>query len=234
MSRLRSFVKAVYNRVLRPFLPRKIGIQAGIAIRKPRLFDATDTWPDHGRRRLIKMTRDVVSRGDHVVVVGGGEGLSPTAAAQATGPEGYVDIYEASKRHAEWLEETLELNVVAGHSSIHHAVVGEALDVMGEIGEPNLIDPLDLLVGDVLELDCESAELAILSNLSRYPETVVVETHPRFDAPTDAVRDVLSEAGYEIVQSEPEPVAGDILVATRGGGSRWRELWETATASSQF
>jgi hypothetical protein len=213
MSGILSLVKAVYDRVLRPFLPRKIGVQAGIAIRKPRLLDATDTWPNHGKRRLIKMTRDAVSRGDHVVVVGGGEGLSPTAAAQSTGPEGHVDIYEASERHAEWLEETLELNVVAEHCSVHHAIVGEALDVMGDMGEPDVIDPADLPVGDVLELDCEGAELAILSNLSRQPETVLVETHPRFDSPTEVIRDVLLESGYEIVQTEPEPVAGDILLA---------------------
>jgi hypothetical protein len=72
---LSNIIKILYDRILRPFLLRKIGMYAGIGVRKPRLFDSTDCWPNHIKRRLIKLTRDAVSRGDRVIIVGGGEGF---------------------------------------------------------------------------------------------------------------------------------------------------------------
>jgi len=107
----------------------------------------------------------------------------------------------------------MELNAVAEWVDVHHAIVGEALSINGQAGAAQTVPPDELPSCDVMQLDCEGAERSILSSLHEYPETVIVETHPRYGASTHDIQKILSEQEYTLEQSEPDPVAGDVLLA---------------------
>lgn len=210
-----NLLATLYDRTVRPVLPRKIGMFAGVALRQPRLFDATDTFPHHVKRDLVEVTRAGVNYGDRVVVVGGGVGVSAVVTARLVGPSGHVDIYEASADFIPTIRETLRLNAVEDYASVHHAIVAEARDVYGSVGDAETVLPASLPECDVLQLDCEGAELPILRGLDDHPDTVVVETHPRLGASTEDVREVLTNRGYETIDTRPDPVDGDILIARK-------------------
>jgi len=208
-------LQSIYERTLRPLLPKKIGMHAGVAIRKPRLLDMTDHFPQHNKQTLLEYCRDGISESDEVVVIGGGLGIAAVTTARQTGPSGSVAVYEAGQEEATRLEETMKLNAVAEWVEVYHAIVGKALSVNGQAGAADTVLPADLPQCDVLQLDCEGAERPILSSLHNYPEIVIVETHPRYGAPTDEIRDILSNHKYTVEQSEPDPIAGDVLLARR-------------------
>lgn len=50
----------------------------------------------------------------------------------------------------------------------------------------------------MLLLDCEGAELQIIAGIEPKPPSIIVETHPSQDAPSDDVENILFERGYEI------------------------------------
>lgn len=210
-------VQSVYDRTLRPRLPRKIGCYNGIPARGPRLLDSHDHVADH-EALCIDGLRALVDRGDDVCIVGGGVGISAVVAARETGPDGRVHVYEAASDRIEALAETLDMNGVTDRVTIHEAVVGESdggEDVIWGRSTTNHVRPSELPECDVLELDCEGAELSILRQLSmdRRPRAVVVETHGCYGSPTDEVRSELATLGYDVedVGGEGDP-SDDIRV----------------------
>lgn len=176
--------QTAYEQTVRPLLPKKIGMHAGVAIRRPRLFDFHDHFPDHNKRKLSRFCWEAIDRGDDVVV-GGGQGISTVLAAQATGPSGSVTIYEAAENLAKKLRETMHLNGVHEWTTVNHAIVGEARVDTDGIGNPEQIDPSNLPYCDSLQIDCEGSEISILKQFTCYPATLVVETHPRYGSRTD-------------------------------------------------
>ena len=61
---------------------------------------------------------------------------------------------------------------------------------------------------DVLELDCEGAEVDILQKMIIQPRGILVETHGLFGAPTVLVASLLQKRGYIVSdegQAEPDP-----------------------------
>lgn len=139
----------------------------------------------------------LVTRGDHVVVVGGGLGVTTVHAATATGGEGRVTVYEASEARFADLTRAIRFNEVDDRVEAIQGVVGNDVKVYGEKTGKRIF-PADLPVCDVLELDCEGAEVTILEEMEILPRNIVVETHGFRGAPTSKVKGLLSDRGYRV------------------------------------
>lgn len=213
-----DFVHTLYNRVIRPYLPYKIGVHNGVAVKGAvKLFDFRDRFPDY-ESALVSAIRTQVQEGDSVIIVGGGLGVSTVAAAEATRRDGKVETYEGSAEQYRIVKNTTSLNKVEGCTNTNHAIVGSFLDHSRDsYGEPEnaeIVNPSTLSNPDVLVLDCEGAELEILSNLSSNPDTVIVETHGFLDSPEKDVREILSEKGYDVVDRGIELESKGVYVLT--------------------
>lgn len=202
---LQSLTRRCYNALLRPRLPRKLGLYNGVVARQPRLLDATDHIPNY-KETFLGHVEEAVDGGETVVVIGGGKGIASVVAAEAAGPGGRVVTYEASESQAEICRETLALNDVSHVSTVESSLVGPAKNVYGgDSADPIGVD--DLPAHDTLVMDCEGAEREILSSLAdvdghRSADRIVVETHSRFDAPKGVVTDRLATAGYDVVEAD--------------------------------
>lgn len=164
------------------------------------LFPLAASWEQAADRdgyesALVDGLRKHVSPGDSVVIVGAGLGVTATVAAQQGAT---VTAYEASSTRVEQARETARMNNVADRVDVQHAAVGPAENVNGSPEGAAHIPPGDLPACDILELDCEGAEKAILPALTEKPRRILVETHGCFGSPTAACRDRLTEMGYEI------------------------------------
>ncbi|MFT4882072.1 MAG: FkbM family methyltransferase [Salinirussus sp.] len=201
---------------LRDVLPAvECGTCAGVRVpqpaepRKPfdRLF-ARGT-PEHSpfEGGLASVHREHTHSGEDVTVVGGGFGITTVAAAE-TGAR--VTVYEASADRLAALRETLRLNGVdPSRVTPRQAVVGTLADAEVEAKglDPDAapaVPATDLLPCDVLELDCEGAELAVLRGLraaapdTSLPRLVAAEVHPiKLGEDPQVVLELLSGLGYE-------------------------------------
>jgi Methyltransferase FkbM domain len=223
----------VYRASIRRLLPVVGPVRySGIAISKDRRWgDLTIPVfmaPFMGRdihnyeEALIGGIRSNVRRGDTVVVVGAGEGVTTTIAAQAAGDGGSVICFEGSEDFARDVRVTAARNGVGPRVTVHHAIVGKNINVYGhkELNKSaKLLAPEDLPNCDVLEMDCEGAEIEILDRLKFFPRVILVETHGVHGAPTDNVRKMLESRGYDVADlgwAEPnrldECICGDIKV----------------------
>lgn len=200
-----SLVRQVYNELLRPHLPRKLGLYNGVIARQPRLFDATDHIPNY-KDTFLTHVRDAVDAGETVVVIGGGKGIASVVAAEAVGNSGRVITYEASRSQAEICRETMALNEVSDVSTVEVSLVGPAKNVYGaDTAAPLAVD--ELPEHDALVMDCEGAEKEIITALSEVDgrtmaDSIVVETHSQFGAPLKTIVDCLSMAGYEVERTD--------------------------------
>ena len=149
---------------------------------------------------LLFGLRERCETGNHVVVVGAGLGVTVTAAAKAVGPTGSVTCFEGSSRCLKDTKETLELNGIVAGTKLIHAIVGEAISVYKTDDIAMTVPASELPECDVLELDCEGAEIKILSQMTIRPNTIVVETHGTHGAPTFVVSDLLENLGYTVVE----------------------------------
>lgn len=133
---------------------------------------------------------------DHVVIVGGGAGVTAAACVRKA-RSGRVTCYEAGRENVDKIFKTFARNAVTGSFTLHNAVVGEAISVWGT-REDRIVHAEDLPECDVLELDCEGAEIQILENMKIRPRVCLVETHGIFNSPSARVQRVLSSLGYEV------------------------------------
>ena len=108
-------------------------------------------------------------------------------------------MYEGGLEPAELVRETARLNRVWDTITVKEAIVAEDRDVYGEKITETTINPSELIDCDVLEMDCEGAELPILENLEIEPRVIIVESHPTFGAPPETIREILVERGYKII-----------------------------------
>ena len=221
----------LYSSTIRPALPITgqypdvRGITVGADHRRPRPFDELigirTSFPDDHKRANVELLQEYVGSGDDVVVVGGGNGITAVAAAKAAGKEGSIRIYEGTQREIETLQRTMALNDVRTPTIIQHAIVGDGGRLKGNAGDPDLVEPHELPSCDVLEMDCEGAEVEIIRGLSKRPATIVVETHPDRNASTAVVYTALERRGYRVVASKPDRIGGDVLVARDTTVSGW-------------
>ncbi|WP_135824054.1 methyltransferase [Halorussus ruber] len=220
-----SGVPYIYNNHIAPLLPRRRTVYNGIEVNAARPFDSVLPWRNKLRQNyesgLISSIEQYVEKGDDIVVVGGGWGVTAAKAAERVGEEGTVTVYEGSADAITYAEETVELNGVADQVEIEHSIVGPAKNIRGNHGDPDHAAVSDLPPCDVLELDCEGSEIAILDDLTVRPRVIMVETHGMLGAPSETVKEKLDELPYTVVSEEvadadiPDGcVANDIYVIT--------------------
>jgi hypothetical protein len=147
---------------------------------------------------LVAALSETVRSGDRVVIVGGGIGVTSVVTALRTGPSGGVQCFEGNKRRVLQVQQTAARNKVT-NVSVHHAVVGKAISVFGDAGDAGpVMPPSQLPPCDVLQMDCEGAEVEILRAMIIQPRVILVETHGMFGAPTDLVTSLLEKRGYAV------------------------------------
>lgn len=191
----------------RPLLPQQgYHHKNGIRWRVRKLFDSSisidEDEPEY-ESALISAIRAHVVQDDFVGVIGGGRGISAAAAALKSGQQGEVIVYEGSSDRIEWIANTAKLNSVDSIVDVYHAIVGPDIDVYGNKDGAERIHPSNLPDFDVLEMDCEGAELKIIKEMSCRPRVIIVEVHPT-NSPMDEVEHNLDKMGYDIVDRELE------------------------------
>lgn len=210
---VKSAVQHVYNHLVRPRLPRRLSVKSGVAVKHDRLLDTT--WVDQSvEEPSVSSIREHTSPGDDVVIIGGGLGVTPVHAARKGAD---VTVFEAARRMVDIVNETADLNFSADAISVHHALVATEVEVWGDdVGKT--VDPADLPDCDILEIDAEGAETAILDRLTIRPRVLIVEAHPPHGVEVDDVREELVGMGYEIDKREIEvPDEAIVLTAIKEG-----------------
>jgi hypothetical protein len=208
--RLRRMLGAFYQRAIRPALPLRGHVRyGGVIVADRRLGDAwaPKHWtPDHTADvagyefALINGLSRATRAGDTVVVVGGGLGVAATHAASLVGPSGRVICYEGSPLLSQNVAKTAALNGVADRVKVECAIVGAAIGIYRNRGEalPPVLPATELPSCDVLELDCEGAEITILCDMRIAPRVALVETHGMLGASSREVRQVLEARSYVV------------------------------------
>ena len=198
-----------YRRGVRPCIPLGEPVRyAGIPICHDRKWGdrmIPTSWvpgealdqPDY-EATLVAGLSETIRPGDSVVVVGVGFGVTAVVAALRTGPSGTVQCFEGSKQQVRLAQQTAARNRVT-NISIRHAVVAKSISVYGIGSDVGAVLPTSQLPPcDVLELDCEGAEVEILRELTIQPRVILVETHGLYGAPTHLVASLLEKRGYVI------------------------------------
>ena len=182
---------------LNPYLPKKIAVYNGVAVRDTGFLYMADHYPNV-KRELTNATLHASKQGDRVVFVGAGKGVAPVKVARR---DRQSVVHEAARSFVKQLRETAKMNDV--DIEIHHSLVETGYDVWdSEAGATHL--ETDDLSGDVLVLDCEGAEQDILP--APQFDSVVVETHPQFGAVTEEIRTQMYEKPSEYAETNHEGV----------------------------
>lgn len=209
------FVQSVYDRTLSRWLPTRVGVYNGVAVRDRGFLDRTDEQPEY-EGALVAALRQHLHRGEDVAVIGGGRGVSGVVAARAVGPDGSVVVFEGGAEQFDRTRETIELNRVDDWASVEHALVGPGDELYDDAGDARAIDPDELPECDVLVMDCEGAEEAILETLAVRPRLIVVETHGFLGVPESTVEEKLAANGYEVFDEREEyPELGVSVLSAR-------------------
>jgi hypothetical protein len=198
-----------YRRGVRPWIPGRPVQYSGITICHDQKWGdrlVPPSWVLDAARRdkpyyeasLIAGLSETVKPGDNVVIVGAGVGVTAVAAALRASPSGTVQCFEGSKEHVRYARQTAARNEIT-NIIVHHAVVAKAISVFGSgsnVGD--LIPPSQLPPCNVLQLDCEGAEVEMLREMMIQPRVILVETHGVFGAPTALVASLLEKRGYAV------------------------------------
>lgn len=176
-------------------------------------FDGDDCYPEH-EETVIESLRRHVRRGDSVCVVGGGWGTTAVVAARMTHFEGDVTVFEPSAKMLELLRRTIAANRVGDVVTVEQAAVGSVSASSERIfgsAEGERIAPGEIPECDVLDIDCEGAELEVLRGIEFEPRLLTVEAHPHLGGEPEAVETHLRKSGYEILDSAPIAPDSDIV-----------------------
>lgn len=185
----------------------------GVAVPGTEFDDDRDAYPTH-EKAVVSALRRRVRRGDSVVVVGGGWGTTTVVAARMTHFEGDVTAFEPSSKMLETLRRTVAVNRVDEVVTLEHAAVGPVSASSERVfGSPDgdAVAPEAIPECDVLDIDCEGAELEILRDLQFRPRLLAVEAHPHLGGDRDEVAAELRRLGYDVVDEEPIRPESDIV-----------------------
>jgi hypothetical protein len=201
----------LYRRTVRKLLPTIAEVKySGIPISRERKFgdsklpDFLVPYPledivDY-EQTLVSALHSQVRIGDRVTIVGGGEGVTAVVAAKAVGQTGSVVCFEGNSWNARKVKATAARNKMSNRLTVKHAIVGDAIAVYGVPHQLStlVVSPAELPECDVLQLDCEGAELMILRNMAIRPRVIAVETHGVYGAPTRMVKELLEKLEYAV------------------------------------
>jgi hypothetical protein len=158
----------------------------------------------------FKVIKEYAKAGDHVLVIGGGNGISTVIAAEVVGDEGRVTVYEGAEEYVNIIKQTLKENGSTG-VSVHHAIVGEAKFLYSESGNASIVEPSELPKADVVQMNCEGAESDILPNLSIRPNILHVQVHECYGSDLMAIKSRLEDMNYVILHEEYLRDRNDII-----------------------
>jgi len=136
-------------------------------------------------------------RGDNVVIIGGGLGVTAVIASRET--SGIINVFEQSEETYEILRGTVDHNDHPGEIKIHHTAVGKIGGSNFSRQPPTDIErtaPSNLPDADLYEMDCEGAETTILEQMEIRPQRLLIETHSNHEEVTD----LLQNMGYQILE----------------------------------
>jgi hypothetical protein len=217
-------VAYAYRRGVRPYVPGEPVRYAGIPICHDRKWgdrlvptswipyeEASDAQDEPGyEAALVAGLNETVRPGDRVVIVGAGLGVTAVVAALRAGVSGTVQCFEGSKEHVGFSKQTVARNNLT-NVTVHHAVVAKNICVYGSGSDvAPVMPPSQLPLCNVLQLDCEGAEVGILREMEIQPRIIIAETHGLFGAPTDLIVALLEKRGYDVSdRGVAEPRLGD-------------------------
>lgn len=204
----KSIVERVYSETIEEYLPRKVSEVNGVLTRKHRLLRMSGD-PEY-ERESVDALKAHCREDDSILVLGGGWGVTAVWAARL-GAE--VTVFEAAAERVGTVREAIALNGVEDDVTVHHAIVGESRRVLGDDSAAAVVDPADLPECDVIEMDVEGAELAVLERLAIRPRVVIVETHANRGSPASAVEERLTGMGYEVVGTARQDEDHAVLTA---------------------
>jgi hypothetical protein len=201
----------LYRRTIRKLLPTIAEVKySGIPISRERKYgDAKlpgflipyplEDIADY-EQTLISALHSQLRLGDRVTIVGGGEGVTAVVAAKAVGETGSVVCFEGSSWNVRKVKATAARNKMSNRLTVTHAIVGEAIAVYGVPHQLStlVVSPVELPECDILQLDCEGAEIVILRNMAIRPRVIAVETHGVYGAPTMMVKELLEKMDYVV------------------------------------
>jgi tRNA G37 N-methylase Trm5 len=134
-------------------------------------------------------------------VIGAGFGVSTIEAARNVGETGSVVAYEANRERFEKAKETISINGLSDRVDMRHRAIGPPSGDLNFDGV-NQTDLASLGEYDVIEMDCEGAELQILREIQVRPRVFIVETHQDKDwtgyNSIETIENLLQDAGYSV------------------------------------
>ncbi len=145
---------------------------------------------------LVLGLLDIVCANDLVIIIGSGLGIT-AAVACACGAR--VECFEGSEAFVKLGEKAV--SYFGFNAIFHHAVVGTFhADFYGRLPKDlgQVLDATDLPQCDILQMDCEGAEMEILTNMTIRPREILVETHGLYGARTSEVELLLKQKGYTV------------------------------------
>jgi len=208
LSLLQSGLHFIYNRQIAPLFPRINAEYNGVKVDDYSTYYLDSIVPWRKKERpyyesgLISGIEKHVKKGDRVAIVGGGWGVTAVKSAQIVGKSGKVIVFEGSADKTGHIQETITINKVSNNVDVDHCIVGPMINLRGEAGGAKHISPDELPECDVLELDCEGAEIEILDNMTIRPRVILVESHGMYDAPSSKVENLLTDNYYSVKSKE--------------------------------
>ena len=204
-----SLLAAAYRNI-RPALPWKtVTIDGQTFTRRFKLIDIDPQGYESATRRFMRRYLD---QNDHILVCGGGTGVTALTAAQRVQ---HVTAVEAEREVIDRLLEHISINDVE-NVSVYQGWVGQPTDA----DKPIHVDAvhLDRFEGvTAAEIDLEGNGLQVIDMLPESIQTVFYETHPTMGVDAELALHHLNAAGFDIIDRavEWETTGGEILVGYR-------------------
>jgi hypothetical protein len=202
-------IQNAYDRTVRPLLPRRRVYRSDVPVRG-KLLDLKSTIET--KTVQSDWVMQSVEPGDRLGVVGGGWGVTAVHGARAGAN---TTIFEASAEQVEDIKWTVKEARIHPEACINveQAIVGtDQSDIWGDASGAKFLAPGELPEFDVIELDCEGAEIQIVDGLTSRPKTIIAEVHPHRGAPVDEFLQALP-ASYSVRRAqELDPDSGRTLL----------------------
>jgi len=204
-----SLISAAY-RAIRPMLPWRPVIIDGLTF--TRRFKIIDTPAQDYESATRRFMRGYLEEHDHLLVCGGGTGVTALTAAQHIQQ---VTAVEADREVIDRLLEHIAINDVR-NISVFNGWIGHPSDAE----KPFNVDAVHLDRFDgvtAAEIDLEGNGLQVIDMLPDTVETLFYETHPTMGVGAELALHHLNGAGFDVIDRgiEWEKTGGEILVGYR-------------------
>jgi len=212
MNRVDGFMQSIHDacslvhRKMRPFLPTT-KIESNNVVHGGKLGDSRSSQVSTGKndyeRGALRFLREHVENDDHVVIIGGGYGVTPLFCSRHAEK---VSVFEPSQTMRRNIQIAFAYSDDSNVSVMNQAFYDDSHVYHGEGGTlvtADVIPPCD-----VLEIDCEGVENHVLEDLQVRPRVIIVERHGCYDVSKNDLVESLND--YEVKGSVVEYAQNDI------------------------